>query len=264
MVKLEIIKMKIRLTIIFLCFSNLIFSQEKWTFQSDSIYKANNVKARKWYNEDKLTATTFYDKEGRMTKFQYEPFLGGGQKTIYFEYDEKGKLINQVDTTRNGKPNKKDLKKLKKVELDFLFEVEINKPEVEVSKFKIEYSNNRLIKLTKYNPDGTLDIVDYFENNGKTQIRDWYRDGEKYRQSTTEYLNGFQKRKYYGWEIRPNLEKSEWFYTFEYVFDNGQVKEFTRYDNGEKKETTKMEYDDNGLLIRVSNYTTELFEYEYY
>ncbi len=57
--------------------------------------------------EKKSTATTFYDKEGRMIKFQHEPFLGGEQRTIYFEYGERGKLVNQMDSTRNGKPDKK-------------------------------------------------------------------------------------------------------------------------------------------------------------
>ena len=42
--------MNIKLAIILLCFSNLIYSQEKWTYQSDSIYKSNKVKARKWFN----------------------------------------------------------------------------------------------------------------------------------------------------------------------------------------------------------------------
>lgn len=256
--------MKINLAILFLFISALTFGQEKWTYQSDSIYKANKVKARKWFNGDKLTSTTFYDTEGRMIKFQHEPFLGGEQRTIYFEYDEKGELIDQVDTTRNGKPDKKALKKLKKMGLDLSSKLKNDKPEIEVFKYEIEYENVEIVKLTKFNPDGTLGIVDNFENNGRKQIRDWYRNGKKYRQSVTEYIDDFHKEKYYGWEIRPNSDKSEWDYTFEYVYENGRIKEFTRFDNGEKKETTKMEYDNNGLLIKASYYTTERFEYEYY
>ena len=110
--------MKTTLSIIFLFISMLTFGQEKWTYQNDNIYKINKVKARKWFNGNKLTATTFYNKEGQMMKFQHEPFLGGEQRTIYFVYNEKGKLINQVDTTRNIKPDKKALKKLKKMGLD--------------------------------------------------------------------------------------------------------------------------------------------------
>ncbi|MFT5754154.1 MAG: hypothetical protein ACI9FW_002151 [Flavobacterium sp.] len=257
-------KMKIHLTIIFLFFSIITFGQEKWTYQSDSFYKFNKVKARKWFNGDKLTATTFYDREGRMIKFHHEPFLGGGQRTIYFEYDEKGKLINQVDSTRNGKPDKEALKKLKKMGLDLSSKFKDDKPEIEVLNFKIEYDNDQLVKLTKFNSDGTLNIVDHFENNGRKQIRDWYRNGEKYQESITEYIDDFHKKKYYGWEIRPNSGKSEWDYTFEYVYENGQIKEFTRFDNEQKKETTKMEYNNKGLLIKASYYTTERFEYEYY
>jgi|TARA_B110000090_G_C13254460_1_gene397790 antitoxin component YwqK of YwqJK toxin-antitoxin module len=256
--------MNIKLAIILLCFSNLIYSQEKWTYQSDSIYKSNKVKARKWFNGKKLTATTFYDNEGRMIKFQHESFLGGEQRTTYFEYNEKGDLIKQVDTTRNGKPDKKALKKLKKMGLDLSSKMKSNKPEIEVSTYEINYADGKLLKLTHYNPDNSLNIVDHYKNNGKTQIRDWYRNGKIYRQSTTEYLDDFQKEKYFGWEIRPNSDKSEWNYTFEYVFENGHIKEFTRFDNGEKKETTKMEYDNSGLLVKASYYTTERFEYEYY
>ena len=56
--------MKTTLSIIFLFISMLTFGQEKWTYQNDNIYKINKVKARKWFNGNKLTATTFYNKEG--------------------------------------------------------------------------------------------------------------------------------------------------------------------------------------------------------
>ncbi|MCK0158957.1 hypothetical protein MWU65_17360 [Cellulophaga sp. F20128] len=256
--------MKKHLSIIFLFISIITFGQEKWTYQSDSIYKVNKVKARKWFNGNKLTATTFYDSNGRMIKFQHEAFLGGKQKTIYFEYDISGKLINQVDTTRNGKPDKKALKKFKKMGLDLSSIIKNDKPEIEVSPFEINYTNDELVKLTQYNSDGTLNIIDHYENDGKKQIREWFKNGEKYQESITEYIDDFQKEKYYGWEIRANYGKDEWNYTFDYVYENGQIKEFTRFDNGEKKETTKMEYDYNGLLIRASSFTTEIFKYKYY
>ena len=44
------------------------------------------------------------------------------------------------------------------------------------------------MKLSKYNPDGNLDFIDYFEENGKIQKREWYRNGNLYRESTTKYL----------------------------------------------------------------------------
>ncbi len=46
-------------------------------------------------------------------------------------------------------------------------------------------------------------------DNGQGQIRDWYRNGEKYRESVTEYIEEFHKKKYSGWEIRPNSSKNE-------------------------------------------------------
>ncbi len=256
--------MKINLTILFLVISLMSFGQEKWTYQSDSIYKANKVKARLWFNGDKLTATTFYDKEGRMIKLQYEPFIDGAQRTVHFEYNEKGLLIHQVDSTRNGKPNKKLLRKLKRKGLKLPPQLKKDRPEIEVLNFKIEYNNDQLVKLTQFNSDGTLNVVDHFEDNGQKQIRYWYRNGVKYRESITEYVGKFYKKKYYGWEMMPNSSKREWNYTFEYVYENDRVKEIIRYDNGEKKDKTKMEYDSNGLLIKASCYIIERFEYEYY
>src|SRR5690606_690069 len=99
-------------------------------------------------------------------------------------------------------------------------------PEIEVLNFKIEYDDDKLVKLTKFNADGTLNMVDHYENNGKKQIRDWYRNGEKYQESITEYIDDFHKEKYYGWEIGSNSGKSEWSYTFKYVYENGRITGF--------------------------------------
>ncbi len=241
-----------------------IFSQEKGTYQNDSIYKVNKVKIRKWYGGKKLTATTYYDREGRMVKFQHEPFVGGEQRTIYYEYDNKGLLINKIDTTKNGKPDKKTLRKLKKMGLDLTKKIKNNKPKIEVSKFKIEYQKKIISKITEFNPDGTLKYIDHFKNKGKIQIREWYQNGKIYRESTTEFLDDFHKEKYYGWRTLNNGKKREWNYSFEYVFENGQVKEFTRFDNGKKEETVKYVYNKKGLLIRMEDLATEIFKYEYY
>ncbi|WP_299611235.1 hypothetical protein [uncultured Aquimarina sp.] len=257
--------MKIKLLIGFVLLPILTFAQEKWTYQSDSLYKINKVKSRKWYNGKKLKATTFYNRDGKMVKFQHEPFVGGEQRTIYFEYDKNKRLVKQVDTTRNGKPDEKTLKKFKSLGLDLSSKAKLAKPELEISEFKIEYKDGELKKLTKYYPDGSLNLVDHFENNGKIQTREWYRDGKKYRETTTEYINDFYKEKYYGWEIRSNSKRREWNYTYEYTFkDNGQVNQFIRFDNNVQKETTEFTYDENGLLTQVKYYTTENFEYEYY
>jgi hypothetical protein len=256
--------MKMRLFIGLLIFPLLASAQETWTYQSDSVYKVNKVKVRKWFNGERPTATTYYDQQGRMIKFVLEPFAGGEQTTTYFEFDDKGLLIKQVDSTRNGKPDKKRLKRLKKIGLDVSSLMKNNKPALEVSKYDIEYANGIVSKLTKYNPDGSLDIVDNFENNGRKKIRKWYRDGAIYREDTEECIDDFHNDKYYGWQIQPNSVKIEWNYTFKYEFNNGRIDQFVRFEDGIQKETTKLTYNDHGLLIEAKYYTAERFEYEYY
>ena len=243
------------------------FGQETGTYQSNSIYKANRVKARLWYSgtNKQLGITTFYDTNGRLIKYQLEPFMNGAQRTTHYTYDSNDLLIAMVDTTKNGEPNKEQIDKLKKMGLDpnKFIKKDKNRPTVEVAKYELTYSGVQLIKVTKYNPDGSLDIVDNIANNGKRKVRDWYRNGTLKEQSTTEYLTEFHKEKFYGWEIRGG-EKSKWDYTFKYEFENGRVKSFVRFDGKNEMETTKYFYDDKGLLIKAEGYVPEFFEYVYY
>lgn len=247
--------------------SNLTFGQETGTYQSDSIYKVNNVKARLWYSgtNKKLGITTFYDKNGRLIKYQLEPFIDGAQRTTHYSYDLSGRLIAIVDTTKNGITDEKQIKELKKMGIDpnMFIKSDKKRPSVEVSKYELNYSNDHLVKITKYNPDGSLDIVDNIKNNGKTKIRDWYRNGKIAEQSTTEYLTEFHKERFYGWEIRNGI-KSEWDYKFKYEFDNGRVKSQTRFVAEMEKETVKYFYDEKGLLQKTEGYAPDFFEYIYY
>jgi len=256
--------MKIIFTLISLCLFSSLYAQEKWTYQNDSIYKVNKVKSRKSFNGDKLTATIFYDTEGRITKIQRAPYIDGKQITVHFEYSDEGKLINKIDTIFYGKPNELALKKLKKSGIKLSSINKGSKSKIEVSKYDLLYSNNNLIKLTKYNPDGSLNFVDFFENNGLKKTRKWYKEGEFYQQSTTIHINEFYKKKYYGWEIIKRSEIFEWNYSFDYEYENGLVKQFTRYDNGDKKETFKFIYNENGLISEILHHSKVIFEYEYY
>jgi YD repeat-containing protein len=244
--------------------TNLTFGQETGTYQSDSIYKANKVKARLWYSgtNKKLGITTFYDKKGRLTKYQLEPFIDGAQRTTHYSYDLSGRLIGIADTTKSGVPDQKQIKELKKMGLDpnMFVKSDNNRPSVEAAKYELTYSGDLLVKVTQYKPDGSLDIVDNIKNNGKTKIRDWYRNGKLTEQSTTEYLTEFLKERFYGWEIRDGI-KTEWDYKFKYEFDNGRVKSYTRYVAEMEKETVKYFYDEKGLLLKTEGYTPDFFEY---
>lgn len=244
--------------------TNLTFGQETSTYQSDSVYKANKVKARLWYSgtNKKLGITTFYDKKGRLTKYQLEPFMDGAQRTTHYSYDLSGLLIGIADTTKNGVPDQKQIKELKKMGLDpnMFLKSDNNRPSVEVAKYELTYSGDLLVKVTQYNPDGSLDIVDNIKNNGKTKIRDWYRNGKLTEQSTTEYLTELLKERFYGWEIRDGI-KTEWDYKFKYEFDNGRVKSHTRYVAEMEKENVKYFYDEKGLLLKTEGYAPDFFEY---
>lgn len=247
--------------------TNLTFGQETGTYQNDSIYKVNSVKARLWYSgtNKKLGITTFYDKKGRLIKYQLEPFMNGSQRTTHYSYDLSGRLIAIADTTKNGVPDEKQIEKLKKMGLDpnMLMKSDKNRPSIEVAKYELTYSNDQLVKIIQYNPDGSLYIVDNIKNNGETKIRDWYRNGKLAEQSTTKYLTKFHKERFYGWEIRNGI-KSEWDYKFKYEFDNGCVKSYTRYEAEIEKETVKYLYNKKGLLLKTEGYAPDFFEYIYY
>jgi YD repeat-containing protein len=253
--------------IVLTAITHLTFGQETGTYQSDSVYRVNKVKARLWYSgtEKQLTITTFYDTNGKLIKYQLEPFMDGTQRTTHYTYDSNGRLIAVVDTTKNGESSKEQIERLKKMGLDpgKFIRKDKNRPPVEVAKYELAYSGDQLTKVTKYNPDGSLDIVDNINSNGKREIRDWYRNGKLTRQSTTEYLTKFHKEKFYGWEIRDG-KKTKWDYTFKYEFENGRVKSFVRYDGKKEMETTKFLYDDKGLLIKAEGFAPEFFEYVYY
>ncbi len=260
--------MRNHLILIFcLILSVSVLAQERETFQDDSIYKANKIKLRKWYSGEnkKLGIITYYDKEGRMIKYLVEMNLGATTRTTHYEYDNNGKLVGMVDSTKNGVPDKNELERLKKMGLNpnLILGGVTNKPPLEISKYELTYNQNELIKITKFNPDGTLDFVDSFQKDGKVQTRDWYRGGKVYRANTTEYLSQNHKEKFWGWE-NSNNKKNTWNYTFKYVQENGKVTSYTRFDNGNPKETVKYSYDRNGLLTKTEGYSVEQFEYEYY
>jgi hypothetical protein len=242
-------------------------AQEKGTYQADSIYKANHVKLRKWYSgtNKSLGVITYYDREGRLIKYQVNLNLGATVNTTHYTYDSIGNLISIVDSTKNGLPDKKEVKRVKKMGINpnFILNSIKNKPAIEVSEYELIYENHELSRITKYNPDGSLDYIDKFKDNGMIQEREWYRDGKLYRVDTTEFLIPNFKNKYYGWEIRGDT-KSEWNYTYDYKMENGLVKEYTRFDDGELEDTVKYFYDTNGLLLKTEGYILEQFEYEYY
>jgi len=254
-------------SLILILISSSLQGQEVGTYQADSIYKENNVKVRNWYRgtNKKGGTSTYYDKEGRLIKYKIELNFGSLTRTTHFLYDEFGKLVSQIDSLLNGKPSKKEMKRVKKMGLDpKLFIGNLGKPAVEVEKYELIYEGGQLIRKIKYNSDGSLDIVDNYKEGGGIQVREWYRDGSLYQESITEFITEFQKEKFYGWRLNPDGSKLEWEYKFVYDFDNGVVKSMTRFDGDQKKETVTYFYNGNGLLTKTEGYGGEVFEYEFY
>lgn len=226
------------LVILFFLFSPNTFGQERLFFQSDSLYKANKVKKIKLFNMDRLRATIFFDENGKLIKYKGAPVSSGWQKTEYYEYDDLGKLIKRFDIIRD---------KRKKI-----------------LKYKIEYSNNEVLKLIKYNSDASLMEIKLFENNGKKQIWKTYKNGEIISELTTELIDNLYIKERYGWSITRNSKKYSRT-TYEYIYRNGQIEKFIRYYNGEKRLTTKIEYHNNNLIKNLKyNGFIERYKYSYY
>lgn len=233
------IKISIKVFVLFLFFTPKFFCQERVIHQPDSIYKVNRIKSIKFYNGDLLLATVICDKEGRWVQYIGEPISSGWQKTEYFEYDLNGKLIKQYERIKDRS--------------------------LSIFNTKIEYSKDELKKLTKYNPDGSINEVLHFENMGRKKTREIYNNGLIFHQTITEYLDDFYAKKIDGWYIKPNSEKVEWTETFDYEFKNGQVKKYTIFSNGNENLTVDFTYNKKGLIEKVIyNNTVENYKYQRY
>ena len=232
--------MRISIIIIILFFSTKISGQEVFFFQSDSIYKLNKVKEVKYFiKKNRLAATIFFDRNGRTIKYQGEPSSSGRQKSEYFKYDKKGRLTKRYDV--------------------------IEDKYTEVINYKIEYSNEEMTKLTKFNPDGSIKSITYYEEKGKKRTTNIYRNGEIVLFSISEYFNGVNLNKEIGWHIPKDSEKNEFNNENKYTYSNGKITQYIRYRNGKEKTTTKFKYNEKNLIIAVEcKGHTEQYKYKYY
>lgn len=260
----------------FIIISNFLFSQESDTYQPDSAYKLNKVKLRREYEvgeESKkiLTTTNFYNSLGELYKYELAPLIDGQQISTYYTYDSSGKIIGMVDSIIYGEPDHNAIKKLKDIGMDV--NVEKHKTHFAISKYKIEYNNIELSNITKYNPDSSIDIIDKFENNKKIKIRFWYRNGNIYRNDTTEFANPFHSVKYYGCNYENTYGKTCWNYIFINEYDKkGILTRRQKFERSRLIEEITYFYNDKNLLIQQQNKdvtypqypVNKYFEYEYY
>lgn len=92
------------------------FSQERDTFQPDSVYRVNNVKTRIRFNDKAKTKSKLiynYDRQGRWIEFILtDNFVEDKiQMKVKYKYDETGRLVGEIETSYSGK--KKSNKRIK-------------------------------------------------------------------------------------------------------------------------------------------------------
>lgn len=212
-------------------------SQGPATYQSQEIYKKKGVKVRRWYTGTNkvLDKITWYDREGRLI-IEYNPLM-----ITYYRYNPNGQLIEKTDTIFGKKDQPK-----------------------QVGLYVLEYSNQELIKVTRWNPDYTLSYITRYEKSEKLQITECYNPNAIiYSQDTAEYDNQNLKVKFYG------CDKSShhcWNSSYIYHYDkNKNIVKKTWLNYGEPAGEIYFFYNDKGLLARTeSKLAPEFFEYEYY
>lgn len=234
--------MKIIIPIILSITAILGYGQQQGIYQRDSIYRVNKVKARLWYSgkDKQLNAATQYDTKGRIIKFYAEPFEGEARITTYYSYDPKGHLAGMIDTIRNNDHNT-----------------------FEIAKYDLEFDSGFLVKLTRYNPDRSIDYVQKFSNKRAIENLFRYNSGTIVENSTTEYRSNYLEERYFGWR-KDGSKKTTWNYLFKYEVKSGQVSSYVRYSGKRKKETVRFFYDEKGLLLRIQDSSPDYFQYLYY
>lgn len=243
--------MKNQILLLLLCFGFLVgFSQEKDTFQSDSLYRVNKVKLRKLIHagaDTKQTNIIRYDKNGRMAEYilSNAPGLNALFKIVY-KYDPSGKLIAEdyFYGSMAGEKTKIDYDTAKRV-LKKSTSYYDNKP-----KSEIQFSYEPLVEFQKkFNREGILqrEQYSYYERSNVT--------------------NRFR-----GTDYRPNGQKDKtWEYTFTNTFDSaGRLVKRESKQGTQSIQFMEYEYNDKGLLIRktirseFSPPVIEEYKYEYW
>ncbi len=258
--------MKLMITGFLIFSATLVFSQNIRLYQSDSLYKANKVRIMRW-SVDYTNAPglrIYFDKEGRVTRYERDPFFNGLQLTTYCTYDAKGLLIGQVDTLRGVKRDKQTIKKIEKQGGDpASYFPMVKRNSYEVARYQIEYDSGRVASVTRYNPNGEIDYKDVFRNGNTERERIHYEKGTSVSVSVLKYERDRFPEKYSGWE-ETSSGRREWEYRFRYVLEKGRIVLYTRFDYESEAETGSFHYNDRGLLTEKGGYQIEKFEYEYY
>lgn len=247
-------------------------SQERDTFQPDSIYRINHVKTIIRFNErtqSKAKLIYNYDRQGRWIEFILtDNFVGDKiQMKVAYTYDNTGKLVGETKTSYAG-----------------------NRMQITDSKF--EHDEKGRVVSNKKSIGGQLVSEETYTYDPFIEHEKQYRDGKVYRESTTYYEYPNYTSRYTGMELadknaktrefkgpdgkvttfNPPQEDQKWDYTFENTLDEeGRIVQRKRFSNGELQDEITYRYNDKGLLIEKTDKMItskfeikELFEYKYW
>lgn len=252
--------------------SALAFSQERDTFQPDSVYRVNQVKTRIRINEKAQTKSKLiyhYDRQGRWIEFILTDNFDEDkiQMKVEYKYDETGRLTRETETLYYG-----------------------NKVFIRQSKLEHD-SKGRVVKKTK-EVNGQLYSVETYSYDPLVEFEQEYRDGKIYREQTAYYEFPNYSTRFTGHELpdlnakpqkfrmpngkvakfTPPKEEQKWDYIFENKLDDkGRILERKRFEDGQLQDDITYKYNDQGLLIEkyekilsVNIETKEVFEYTYW
>ena len=258
--------------IIGLLITTTSFSQERDTFQPDSVYRINNVKTKIRFNKESKSKSKLiysYDRQGRWIEFILTDNLIDDkiQMKVVYKYGDTGRLIGETETSYYG-------------------------DKIQVKDSKIEYDEKgRIIKIKKIISGQTFSEETY-TYDPFVEHEKQYRYGTVYREQTTYYEFPNYSSRFTGTELadknakprkfkmpdgkvvkfEPPKEDLKWDYKFENkVDDKGRIIQRKRFVDGELQDDITYKYNDKGLLIEkfekmiTSNIeATELFEYKYW
>jgi hypothetical protein len=248
------------------------FSQERDTFQADSVYRVNNVKTRIRFNEKTQSKSKLiynYDKQGRWVEFILtDNFVEDKiQMKVEYKYDDKGKLVGETATSYSG-------------------------DKIQITESKFEYDENGRVIKNRKTISGEIVSEETYTYEPLVTLEKQYRDGNVYREQTTYFEYPNYSSRFTGTEladknakprkikmpdgkvvkIEPPKEDRKWDYKFENKVDqHGQLVERKRFMNGVLQDEMTYKYNDKGLLIEKLDKMVaakieikEFFDYKYW
>ena len=249
-----------------------IYDKELWYLQqSDSLYKANRVKTRTTYrlsdlnqNQKVKKLKLTFDREGRISEMEFEPFFGGRFQTTYFQYNAQGTLVNMYSVLVKGQPSKELLNFIGD-DPDLMKKLR-DLPKRETMSYHIEPQSDTATQYVKKNEAGELQATMLISRNNQRAL---YTGTLKENRITTYLPNKtfqYLPTYYTVWYGNPPATNE---YRFEYRFSSNQIQQMTvrKFSSKELYSTDvyQLQYNKAGLLTRAAiDYGTHVYEYTYY